>query len=339
MKVENLKIQITKLVQIMKNILLIHTGGTIAMTENIDTGSVTTTKKHPLSSEDKIISQFAKIDDDYLFDLPSPHITPILMLQLGQHIEKRLKTNRYDGIVITHGTDTLEETAYFLDLYLQTKKAVVVTGAMRSSNEVGSDGLYNLISAIRVASAIESEEKGVLVVMNDEIHTAAYATKTATSNIATFKSPQFGPIGMLTKQKVYFYHKWISLETYQVESITKNVPLIKVYAGIDQTLFNAITATSVDGLVIEGFGQGNVPPAIVDSIEQLIENNVPVVLVSRSFKGVVQPTYDYPGGGKQLKNAGVLFAKGLSGQKARIKLLLLLESNCSTDRLETIFEA
>ncbi|WP_112181200.1 MULTISPECIES: asparaginase [Paraliobacillus] len=323
----------------MKNILLIHTGGTIAMTENANTGSVSTTNSHPLASEDAIIKQFAKVNDDYLFDLPSPHITPVHMLKLGQHIERNLKTNTYDGIVITHGTDTLEETAYFLDLYLETNKPIVITGAMRSSNEIGSDGLYNLISAIRVASAEESEEKGVLVVMNDEIHTAAYATKTSTSNIATFKSPQFGPIGMLTKQTVYFYHKSISFETYKVESITKQVPLIKAYAGMDQTLFNAVTSISLDGIVIEGFGQGNLPPAIVDSIEQLIKKSIPVVLVSRSFKGIVQPTYDYPGGGKQLKNAGVLFAKGLTGQKARIKLLLLLESNCSLDRLETIFEA
>lgn len=323
----------------MTNILLIHTGGTIAMTEDSSTGTVSTGKNHPLASDNEIIRQFAKVEEDYLFHLPSPHITPTHMLELGKHIEKKLSTKAFDGVVITHGTDTLEETAYFLDLFLQTQKPVVITGAMRSSNEVGSDGLYNLISAIRVASTQESAGKGILVVMNDEIHTAAYATKTATSNIATFKSPQFGPIGILTKQTVYFYHKGISVEKYNVESITKQVPLIKAYAGIDEVFFNSILNIPISGLVIEGFGQGNVPPAIVNSIEYLIKREIPVVLVSRSFEGFVQPTYDYPGGGKQLKNLGVLFAKRLSGQKARIKLLLLLESNYSINELESIFEA
>ena len=210
---------------------------------------------------------------------------------------------------------------------------------MRSSNEIGSDGLYNLISAVRVATTNESEEKGVLVVMNDEIHTAAYATKTATSNVATFKSPQYGPIGMLTKQSVYFYHKWISHEKHNIQSITKNVPLIKAYAGMDESFVQAIINTSIDGLVIEGFGQGNLPPGIVAPIEQLIQKNIPVVLVSRSFKGVVQPTYSYPGGGKNLKDLGVLFAKRLTGQKARIKLLMLLESNHPLESMEEKLES
>lgn len=310
----------------MNTILIVHTGGTIAMAEDQKTGAVSLSHEHPLTKQIEKLSM-TNIEEDFLFDLPSPHMTPEHMLKLGKHIEGKLKTHDFSGVVITHGTDTLEETAYFLDLYLQSHVPIVVTGAMRSSNEIGSDGLYNLISALRVASCNEAKEKGVLVVMNDEIHTAAYVTKTSTSNVATFQSPQYGPIGILTKQEVYFYHKWISSEKYTINAITVNVPLIKLYAGIGADFFEAIANLNSDGLVIEGFGQGNVPPHLIKPIERLIEKDIPVVVVSRSFKGVVQPTYGYLGGGKQLKDIGVLFAKRLSGPKARIKLLFLLQSN------------
>ncbi|CQR46712.1 L-asparaginase 2 precursor [Paraliobacillus sp. PM-2] len=299
------------------------------MSEDQKTGTVTTTASNPLTQVETIINQFAALDEEVFYHLPSPHITPTHMLEIGKYIESRM--DDFDGIVITHGTDTLEETAYFLDLYIATKKPIVITGAMRSSNEIGSDGLYNLICAIRVAIADESYEKGLLVVMNDEIHTAAYATKTATSNVATFKSPQFGPIGMVTKQDICFYHKWISYEKYKIENISKQVPLLKAYAGMDKSLINAILKMNIDGLVIEGLGQGNLPPTMVDPLKQLLHNNIPVVLVSRSFKGVVQPTYDYLGGGKQLHEMGIIFAKRLTGQKARIKLLMVLEASLNKD--------
>ncbi|MFB1050473.1 asparaginase [Paraliobacillus sp. JSM ZJ581] len=313
----------------MKNILLIHTGGTIAMSEDQETGAVSTTASNPLIEGQALIKQFAKIEERVLYHLPSPHITPNHMLEIGKYIESRI--GEFDGVVITHGTDTLEETAYFLDLYIETKKPIVITGAMRSSNEIGSDGLYNLNCAIRVATVDESFEKGVLVVMNDEIHTAAYVTKTATSNVATFQSPQFGPIGMITKQDIYFYHKWISYEKYECEQISKQVPLLKAYAGMDKGLFEALLEMNIDGLVIEGFGQGNLPPEMVDPLKKLLNNHIPVVLVSRSFKGVVQPTYSYLGGGKQLHDMGIIFAKRLNGQKARIKLLMVLESTRNQD--------
>lgn len=311
----------------MKHILIIHTGGTIAMSEDQATGSVSTTETNPLTQAQAIINQFAKVEEKVFYHLPSPHITPDHMLSLGKYIEERI--DKFDGFVITHGTDTLEETAYFLDLYIETKKPIVITGAMRSSNEIGSDGLYNLTCAMRVATTEEASEKGVLVVMNDEIHTATYVTKTATSNVATFQSPQFGPIGMVTKQDIYFYHKWISYEKFDFQHISKRVPLLKAYAGMDRTLFDAMLGMDIDGLVIEGLGQGNLPPNIVDPLTELLQKQIPIVLVSRSFKGVVQPTYVYQGGGKQLQDMGVIFAKRLNGQKARIKLLMVLESACN----------
>ncbi|WP_099158380.1 asparaginase [Virgibacillus ndiopensis] len=320
----------------MKNILLIHTGGTISMLENKQTGEVTTTNNHPLTELSFLFKTYANVDEIIAFSLPSPQITPTEMLKLADIIEE--KSTSYDGIVITHGTDTLEETAYFLDLVIKTDKPVIITGAMRSSNEIGSDALYNLISSLRVAINDDANNKGVLVVMNDEIHTANNVTKTSTSNVATFQSPQYGPIGIITKESIIFHHTIIERPNHSVNNITKNVFLLKAYAGMDEQIINAIYQVKPDGLVIEGLGQGNLPKSTVEPIQEMIQADIPVILVSRCYQGIVQPTYGYEGGGKQLKDIGVIFANGLTGPKARLKLLISLEQTTNVESLTKIFE-
>ncbi|RWZ60244.1 asparaginase [Halobacillus fulvus] len=321
----------------MKRILILHTGGTISMSENKETSEVNTSEKHPLEEISKQLQGNTQIEDEILFYLPSPHIRPDHMLQLGRTIHEKMAYKDYDGVVITHGTDTLEETAYFLDLFLQTRKPVVVTGAMRSSNEIGSDGLYNMLSAIRVASCDEAQDKGVLVVMNDEIHTARNVTKTSTSNVATFQSPQYGPIGITTKRDVFFHHKMTRHESYPIQRIGKNVALIKAYAGMDGSIIDAIRSSGIDGLVIEALGQGNLPPETIKAVQTTIEQNIPIILVSRCYQGVVQDTYGYDGGGKQLRELGVVFSNGLTGPKARIKLLVALEMTSNPTELSHMF--
>lgn len=136
----------------------------------------------------------------------------------------------YDGFVVTHGTDTLEETAYFLDLTLDIEQPVIVTGAMRSFNEIGSDGLYNYISSLRTAKEPASCRRGVLVVFNDEIHTARNATKTHTSNIATFQSPNQGPTGFLTKDDIQYHHQVAHQDQFEKVDLHKKVGLIKAHS-------------------------------------------------------------------------------------------------------------
>lgn len=319
----------------MKKILIIHTGGTISMLENKETGAVSTTEKHPLSELSSEYAAIAHIEEEQIFDLPSPQITPLHMLMLANKIASVI--NRYDGIVVTHGTDTLEETAYFLDLVLETNKPVIITGAMRSSNEIGSDALYNLISSLRVAIEDEAGNKGVTVVMNDEIHTAANVTKTSTSNVATFQSPQYGPLGIVTKESIIFHHTILTRKVYPVSKISSNVFLLKAFAGMDGQIIEAIQQARPDGLVIEAFGQGNLPAALIDPLRTFVKNKIPVVLVSRCYQGNVQPTYAYQGGGRQLKDLGIIFSNGLSGQKARIKLLIALEKTKDQEQLTKIF--
>ncbi|RYG73626.1 asparaginase [Lentibacillus lipolyticus] len=320
----------------MKKIALIHTGGTISMVEDKQTGEVTTADKHPLANLTYHYQSIANVDEYIPFSLPSPQITPNHMRQLAEKINGLADT--YDGFVITHGTDTLEETAYFLDLTTNVSQPVIITGAMRSTNEIGSDALYNLISSLRTAASPDARDKGVLVVMNDEIHTARNVTKTSTSNVATFQSPQNGPIGMITKESIIFHHTILERHTHPVQAITKNVFLLKAYAGMNMEILNALKETEPDGLVIEGLGEGNLPKNTIPSLTQFIADGIPVILVSRCYQGIVQPTYGYEGGGRELKELGVIFANGLTGPKARIKLLVALEQTNKPDMLKEMFE-
>ncbi|GIO28474.1 asparaginase [Ornithinibacillus bavariensis] len=321
----------------MKKIMIVHTGGTISMLENKETGEVNITGgEHPLANIPYNFGDDVTIDEYNAYSLPSPHITPQHMLSLAKTVENLLL--EFDGIVITHGTDTLEETAYFLDLVLDTEKPVIITGAMRSSNEIGSDALYNLISSIRVTLSPDAYSKGVLVVMNDEIHSAINVTKTSTSNIATFQSPQYGPLGIITKESIIFHHQLVSRTTYPVDNISKNVFLLKAYAGMDSQIFDSIHHGRPDGIVVEALGQGNLPKETLPAIKRILADQIPIVLVSRSFRGIVQPTYAYEGGGKQLQDLGIIFSNGLTGPKARLKLLISLENTTDHHVIQEIFE-
>jgi L-asparaginase len=321
----------------LKKILIIHTGGTIAMSEDKDTGSVKPNNSHPLESFGSEISKIAEIKEDFFLNLPSPHITIKHMMMLSDRIEEKIKDEHYEGVVITHGTDTLEETAYLLDLVVQSDIPIVLTGAMRSSNELGSDGPHNLISSIRVASCDEARGQGVLVVLNDEIHTAKNVTKTHSSNIATFQSPQYGPIGIVTKHRVTFHHIPLRRDRYHVRDLNKHVYLLKAFAGMNEEILEVISNTKIDGLVIEALGQGNLPPNIVPALQKLLIKKIPIVLVSRCFNGIVQDVYGYEGGGKCLKEMGVIFSNGLNGQKARIKLLVALEVTDNHKKIQDMF--
>ncbi|TQR08016.1 asparaginase [Psychrobacillus soli] len=321
----------------MKSILLIHTGGTISMQVQENSGAVVPTENNPLTLEAEKLKQYANILEIEAFNLPSPHITPKEMFKLKQIIEQYMQEQNIDGVVITHGTDTLEETAYFLDLTINTSIPVVITGAMRSSNEIGSDGLYNLVSAIKVACSEEAKDKGVLVVLNDEIHTAENVTKTHASNVSTFQSPQYGPIGFISKNIVHFHHTPLHRTVLPIQGISKRVALFKVYAGMEPDLLAASIQLGYEGIVLEGFGQGNVPPILIPIIDEILEKEIPIVIVSRCFNGIAQDVYGYLGGGKGLKDQGVMFANGLNGQKARLALLIALHHTDPKNAMNNIF--
>lgn len=321
----------------MKKVLVINTGGTIAMSVDeadgvkpLDDKAVTNILPHLHVAADVTMINYV--------NLPSPQITPQVMNQLREFIEKETANDAFDGVVVTHGTDTLEETAYFLDITLSLTVPVVVTGAMRSSNELGADGPVNLISAVRTAIDPSSRNKGVLVVFNDEIHAARHVTKTHTSNVATFQSPQYGPIGTISKKHVKYHHAPLDREQYSISHADANVPLCKAVAGMDPRWLQFLLDDPIDGLIVEGLGLGNLPLAVVPVLQQLIDKGIPIVMVSRCYSGHVQDVYDYEGGGKKLKEMGVIFSNSLNGQKARLKLMVTLQHTKDFTELQALFE-
>ncbi|HFI0271872.1 TPA: asparaginase [Streptococcus suis] len=306
----------------MKKILVLHTGGTISMQAD-QNGAVESSPINPMTQVTSPLENIEVVSVDFL-NLPSPHIQIEHMMMIYKKI--REEASHFDGFVITHGTDTLEETAYFLDTMSIPQKPIVVTGAMRSSNELGSDGIYNYRTALRVAADKKSADKGVLVVMNDEIHAAKYVTKTHTTNVSTFQTPTHGPLGLVTKREILFFKAADKRVRFDLQAINGVVPIIKSYADMDTILLDALVEAPISGLVIEALGAGNLPPASISAIKKLINKQLPIVLVSRCFNGIAEPVYAYDGGGIQLEELGVLFVKELNSQKARIKLLIALNA-------------
>lgn len=306
----------------MKKILVLHTGGTISMQAD-QNGAVELSPINPMTQVTSPLENIEVVSVDF-FNLPSPHIQIDHMMMIYKKI--REEASHFDGFVITHGTDTLEETAYFLDTMSIPQKPIVMTGAMRSSNELGSDGIYNYRTALRVAADEKSADKGVLVVMNDEIHAAKYVTKTHTTNVSTFQTPTHGPLGLVTKREILFFKAADKRVRFDLQAINGVVPIIKSYADMDTVLLDALVEAPISGLVIEALGAGNLPPASISAIKKLINKQLPIVLVSRCFNGIAEPVYAYDGGGIQLEELGVLFVKELNSQKARIKLLIAVNA-------------
>ena len=322
----------------MKKIAIIFNGGTISM--KIDEKIKAAV---PSLSADEIMSMIPGVEDyaeieAYTFSsMPSPHMTLETMLKLSKFTTELVERDDIDGVVITHGTDTLEETAYLLDLTVKTKKPVVVTGAMRSGSELGYDGPFNLATSICTAISDEAVGRGVLVCFNGELNSASEVTKANSMALNAFRTPNFGPIGIVDNDNVIFYIDANHLEKYDVSKIEKQVALIKCVVDMDSSYIDYLIEKGYGGIVIEALGRGNVPPKMVEGIKKAIELEIPVVVVSRCFEGRVFESYGYEGGGKQLKNLGVIFGDTLPGQKARIKLILAINSGMNIHEVARVF--
>lgn len=323
----------------MKKVAVVFNGGTISM--KVDPrvqAAVPSLSGEEIMAMVTGIEKYAEIESHNFSNVPSPHFTPVDMINLSRYIKKLLIRDDIAGVVVTHGTDSLEETAYLLDLTIKNEKSVVVTGAMRSSSELGYDGPANLSAAICTAISDEACGKGVLVCMNGELHSASEVTKTNSMSLSAFQSPSFGPVGIVDNNQVIFYRDSLNRQYIDTENIETKVQLIKCVSGMDSKLFDFCINEGDKGIVIEGMGRGNVPPAMVDSIKKAIQKGIAIILVSRCYEGRVLDTYGYSGGGKELRNLGVIFGDNLPGQKARIKLMLALGKNNNLKEIKEIFE-
>jgi len=320
-------------------IYMIFTGGTISM--KID--DVSHTVKPALSAnqimQSLLDSQlYNELEVIEFSEVPSPAMTPTMMLEISRLIKNLIKTSDPMGFVVVHGTDTLEETAFFLDTVINTEIPIVVTGSMKSSSELGFDGINNLVSSILVAKSTKSHNRGVLVVMNDQINSASEVTKTNTLTLDTFKSMDYGPLGIVDNREVIF-HRDVSYtrKNVEVDSVSDDVYLLKAYSGSDSRLIDHLLTIDAKGIVIEALGRGNLPPLMIDGIRNALTEGIPVIICSRCPSGRVLDTYGYLGGGKYLTNMGCILAPSLNGQKARILLMLAIQKSRDFDYLKETF--
>ena len=320
-------------------VLVIFTGGTIAMTIDPQIhAAIPSLNADDIISTITNIKNYADIEVMNFCNLPSPHISPKIMMELAEVVKKNIVREDITGIIITHGTDTLEETAYLLDLLIDNEKPVIVVGSMRNYSELGYDGSSNLSAAICTAISPKAKNKGVLVVMNNEVNSASEVTKTNTLSLDTFKSPEFGPLGIVDNDEFIFFKDIITRQHIETDRIETKVALIKCVPGLESDILDFYIDSGYKGIVLEALGRGNVPPTMMPGIIRAIQNNIPVAMVSRCYTGRVYDTYGYEGGGRNLREVGVLFGGYLPGQKARIKLMLVLGKTNDLNEIKSLFE-
>src|SRR3954465_2220725 len=290
------------------SIVILFTGGTISMRHDASAGGAVPSLRGPdILQLVPTIGDFAEIEVDDWAAPPGPHMTIERRGERRARIVKHLEREEVDGVVVTHGTDALEETAYLLARSIAGDKPVVVTGAMRTSSDLGWDGPANLGGAVRVAANAESRGLGVLVVMSDRIFAALDVTKTHTHALDAFESPGLGPLGVIDDGTVIYRRLMPATPAVLAPGqLAEPVDIIYTCSGADSRLLDA-SREEGRGVVIAAMGRGNVPPEMVDGIKRWIAEDKPVVIASRAMRGRVGQTYAYVGGGRQLSELGAIF--------------------------------
>lgn len=323
-------------------VAVFFTGGTIGMSPAEGTHGVA-----PGDNFGNLLNQLAPQPEGIRLrpvqwsDKPSPHMTPEDMFRLSLDIQSALDQDGVLGAVVLHGTDVLAESAYMADLVVQSPKPVLFTGSMRYYSESGYDGLRNLINAVRAVLLPLPPGTGACVLMTDRIFPAREAVKVNSLNVDAFESREAGVVGYVAGESVVLAGCPQSAEPglkINAERIEPSVVLLTCYTGMDSGLLDHVREQGAKGIVVEGFGAGNVPPGLVSGIERCLEAGLPVVLSTRCIEGGVWPIYGYPGGGADLADKGVLLCGRLGGAKARIKLMLALGAGLHGRDLQRLFD-
>ena len=323
----------------LPKILMVFTGGTISMRVVPGRGAV------PAVGGDELLASVPSIRDHVEaivvdFDrLPGPHWTAARMMDLARLLDGRLSTGEFAGAVVTHGTDTLEETAFFLDLVLSTHLPLVLTGAMRTPDALLWDGPANLVAAAQVAASPCAAGRGVLVVFDGAVHTARRVTKSHTDAFSSFASEDGGVVGVVDDVGG-FRPGFAERERLHVpaERLEAAVVIVPSAIGCDGGALDFALASGAKGIVVEALGQGNVPPSMLPGVRKAVAAGIPVVVTSRCRPGQTAPHYGYDGGGRTLLEAGAVFSGGLSAAKARILLMVVLGAGWDGPRIREAFE-
>lgn len=320
---------------------LIATGGTIAMKLDPVTGAAVPA----LSGADLLaavpgLDALATVDLLNLSNVPSAYMDPARWVALKRAVERALARPAVAGVVITHGTDTLEETAWFLDQTVEGDKPVVLVGAQRNASQPDFDGPRNLVAGIRTSIAPAARGHGVLVVMNDRICAARDARKAHTSAVEGFEAGEAGFVGVVDAEQVIFLRPPAARACIPLQGqLLPRVDIVPMYAGADGWLVDAAVQNGAEGIIIEALGIGNVNTEMYNAIVRAIAAKVTVVIASRVGQGRVRPLYGFTGGGHGLRQAGALFAGPLSAHKARITTMLALQAAMAPHELQALFSA
>lgn len=325
----------------LPSVAILTLGGTIAsVPQKPGEGATPSLTADDLVTAVPQLADVADIKGTSFRQFPSGELTLEDLFALAAEIDSRIRSG-VDGVVVTQGTDTLEETAFTLDLLLGSDAPVVVTGAMRNPSLPGADGPANLLAAVAVAASTEARGLGSVVVFNDEIHAARFVQKTHTSNPATFHSALTGPLGWLREGRPRIVTRPSPRQHLPVPADTAaaDVALLKLTLGQDGRLLDCAGRAGYQGLVIEAFGGGHTPQRMVEPLGELARR-MPVVLASRTGAGeMLRETYGFPGGERDLLSRGLISAGALDGLKARLLLTVLLSRGATRAEIDAAFEA
>jgi L-asparaginase len=321
-------------------IVLVFTGGTISMRHDTRAGgAIPQLSGRDIVAATPVIADVADVRIEDWGAFPGPHMSTERMWALRNRIGELLAEESVQGVVVTHGTDTIEESAYLAARSLPPAKPVVFTGAMRTASDPGWDGPANLIDAVRVAASRDAEGYGALVVMDGRIFAGLDVTKVHTHLLGAFESPGLGPVGVIDDGTVIFRRSLLPPPlTLSPAELASPVDIVYAWPGADSRLLDA-SRQDARGVVVASLGRGNVPPAMVAGISRWIDEGRPVVLASRASRGRVGRTYGYPGGGRRLAELGVIFGGSRRPPQARIDLMLGLGFGLEPSGLRELFDA
>ncbi len=329
-------------------VTILGTGGTIASTEG-EAGATPTLSTDALLDAVPGIEDHADLTAEQVAQTPSFELDFETLADVRRAVREAAAAA--DGVVVTHGTDTMEESAYYLDLTLDVDAPVVFTGAQRPADELSADGPANLLTAVRAASDERVRDAGgVYVAFDEELHAARDVTKAHTRKLAAFASPGTGPVATVTREDVRFHRDPgsrsgpipVDREDAGGDSEEADagpaVEMIKSAVGVGGGGIERAVERGVDGLVLEATGAGNATAGIGDAVAAAIDQGTPVVVTSRCYEGPVEPIYGTPGGGQTLRDHGAIFAGDLPAHKARLKLRLALRETRDVEELRAYFE-
>lgn len=322
----------------LPTVVIVTTGGTIAEKASPKTGgAVPAVSGQALIEAVPGLDTLAHIEVIQFSDIDSSHMTPEMWNKLSATVDGTLQKSDVTGVVVTHGTDTMAEGAYFLDLTLTSEKPVVFVGAMRDASDLSPDGPANIYNAVLQITSPVAHHFGVTVTLNQYINSARYVRKTETTNVQTFNSGENGYLGYIAMGKVHKFHERTPAIKLKRPKKLANVALLKTYAGDDGSFIRYAVDQGAKGIVVEAVGAGNVNPEVYAAIKYALSKKVVVAIATRVFNGAVYPIYGDVGGGKSLQEAGAILVGDMISPKARLLLMLALSNNASIEEIKNYF--